>query len=74
MLMKSATKALAGLPKVVTCADNAENHNQVVYLQAEGQEYFSPPIEHVALGPPSGGQQNRGRVSGLMADLSGPIS
>ena len=47
--------------------------DQGVHPQAGGRGYWARLTEYVALRPPSGGQQNRGRVSVPTAALSGPI-
>ena len=47
--------------------------DQGIHPQAGGRGYSARPIEHVALRPPLGGQQNQGRVSVPTAALSGPI-
>src|SRR6516225_3777738 len=47
--------------------------DQGVHPQAGSRGYSARPTEYVALRPPSGGQQNRGRVSVPTAALSGPI-
>ena len=47
--------------------------DQGIHPQAGGRGYPARPNEHVALRPPLGGQQNRGRVSVPTAALSGPI-
>ena len=48
--------------------------DQGIHSQAGGRGYPARPNEHVALRPPLGGQQNRGRVSVHTAALSGSIS
>ena len=47
--------------------------DQGVHPQAGDRGCSTRPVEHVALRPPSGGQQHRGRVSVPTAALSGPI-
>jgi|SRR5581483_563762 len=47
--------------------------DQGIHPQAGGRGYPARPNEHVALRPPLGGQQNRGRVNVPTAALSGPI-